>query len=332
LKTKLASIANFVLDRFGAKIISSPSNGSCHDGGGSSTLLPPGAAEYLSPNCPRLKELRNRYAHHPAARHSLWSASYLSKELNLKEFRGDNAYVYQKRYACDAAYALTTQYLRWAQNDELGLIEKLGDDALFGNYLVNYDDELFVSRDLLDSILEINFLNRQLNLVGQTELRMLDIGAGYGRFAHRAVESIPNLQQILCTDAVAESTLISEYYLKFRRVEHKARVVPLDEVKEVLADSKIHLATNIHSFGECTFESISWWLTLVAASNIQFLFIVANGPELGSRETDHTNIDYLPAILEKGYRLKTRQSKYAASRSVQKHGLYPTYYYLFERE
>jgi adenosyl cobinamide kinase/adenosyl cobinamide phosphate guanylyltransferase len=334
-KSRASSVANSVLSRFGVGIVPlHRSNGSSRSGRSNCSsctpLLPPGAAEYLSPSNPQLKELRQRYANHPAARHSLWSTSYLSKELKLKHFRGDNAFIYQARFGSDAAYALTTQYV--LEHDELRLLKKLGDDELFGNCLVNFDDSLFVSRDLLDSVLEINFLNRELNLGVKPELSVLDIGAGYGRFAHRIVQSLSNLQRILCTDAVAESTFISNFYLRFREVEEKAQVVPLDKIETVLTNYTIDLATNIHSFGECTYDSIQWWLNLVAANKITFLFVVANGEGLGSREVDETNIEYLPAILERGYRLKTRQPKYSGSLSVQKHGLYPTYYYLFERE
>jgi putative sugar O-methyltransferase len=291
---------------------------------------PADVAEYLVQENPKLKELKDRYQHHPAARHSLWSDNYLSKELRLQEFRADNAYIYQKRFASEAAYALTTQYA--LQHDGLGLLQRLRDDELFGNCLVSFDDDLFVSRDLLDSVLEINFLNRELNLADNPELTILDIGAGYGRLAHRLVESLPNLEQVLCTDAVAESTFVSDFYLKFRQVEHKTQVVPLDRIESTLSGARIDLVTNIHSFGECTLDSITWWLDLIALNKIPYLFIVANGDGLGSRETNGTNIEYLPAVLERGYELKIRQPKYVEAPSVQKHGLYPTSYYLFEHQ
>lgn len=304
-----------------------PSTPDCSNG---FVRLPSGAAEYLRHNNPRLRELKQRYKHHPATRHSLWSQRYLRRELRLDHFRGDNAYLYQKRFGSDAAYALTTEYA--LAHDEIGLLNKLEDDDLFGNCLVNFDDRFFVSRELLDSVLEINFLNRELNLQTRSEFTVLDIGAGYGRLAHRLVQALPNLERVLCTDAVAESTFISEFYLRFREVDRKAHVVQLDEVESVLANCTVDLATNIHSFGECTFASISWWLDLLEAHRVKFLFIVANGDGLGSTEAAKTNIDYLPAIIQRGYRLRIRQAKYCDSPSVQKYGLYPTYYYMFEHE
>jgi putative sugar O-methyltransferase len=294
-----------------------------------STMLPAGAAEYLRYDNPRLQELRNRYHNHPATRHSLWSNDYLRRELRLEYFRSDNAYLYQQRYSSNASYALTTNYVM--SHDDLGLLGRLRDDELFGNFLVNFDDDLFVSRDLLDSVLEIDFINRELNLRNLSNLRILDIGAGYGRLAHRLVQALPNIERVFCADAIPESTFISEFYLRFRGVEQKAKVIPLDEIEQALTNRPVDLVTNVHSFAECTCESISWWLDLIAAHQVRFLFIVANGEELGSTEADNTNIDYLPAVVQRGYHLKTKQAKYSDSPSVQKYGLYPTYYYLFER-
>lgn len=325
-KRKIANLVNSVLQRVGVEVVSrSRLNGTERE----AEVLSPEAVEYLSRSHPRLLELQQRYSNHPAARHSMWSKDYLAKELELLHFRRDNAYLYQTRFTSDAAYALTTNYL--LEHDELDLLGKLEDDDFFGNYLFNFDDQLLVSRDLLDSVLEINFLNRELGLQSKPTFSVLDIGAGYGRFPHRLIPALPNVERVFCTDAVPESTFISEFYLNFRGLESKARAVPLDEIERVLESHPVDIAINIHSFGECPFASINWWLDLLQREQIKFLFIVANAEGLGSTEADRTNIDYLPAILERGYSLKTKAPKYAA-RSVQKHGLYPTFYYLFERE
>jgi putative sugar O-methyltransferase len=291
--------------------------------------LPEGVAHHLRHDNPYLTQLKHRYLGHPATRHSLWSEGYL-RELELAYFRGDNAYIYQQRYASDAAYALTAQYV--LANDALGLLTRLNDDDLFGNYVVDFDGILSVSRELLDSVMEINFLESKLHLSNLASPVVLDIGAGYGRLAHRLVQAIPQLRKVLCTDAVAESTFVSEFYLKFRGVQDKALAVPLDEIEQKLREHQVDVAVNVHSFGECRFESIIWWLDLIKKNRIQYLFIVANGEGLGSTESDKTNIDYLAAILARGYKLAVRQEKYFGAPSVQKYGLYPTYYYLFERD
>ena len=291
--------------------------------------VPAGAKEYLYKRNPKLSDLKQRYRSHPATTHSLWSEGRLKRELKLPYFRGDNVYLFQKRYSNGAGYALTAQYV--CSHDELNLFKKLTDDDLFGNCLVTLNNHLKVSRDLLDSILEINFLNRYTDCAHSDALTVVDIGAGYGRLAHRLVKALPNVKHIFCADAVPESTFLSDYYLKFRKVDHKATAVPLDEIEETVARQTVDLAVNIHSFGECTFKSITWWLDLLEKNSVRFLFIVANGEELGSTEPDRSNIDYLPAILDHGYKLKIKQPKYSEDPIVQRHGLYPTYYYLFER-
>jgi len=295
----------------------------------SELVLPERASDYLRPDNPRLRELRHRYANHPASHHSLWSQQYLATELKLDQFRRDNVYVHQRRSASKDSYVLTARYVQSV--DKLGLLRVLEDDDLFGNYLVSHNGGLPAGRDLLDSVLEINFLNDQLDLANLRSPVILDIGAGYGRLAHRLVQAIPQLELVLCTDAIPESTFLSEFYLKFRGCETKARVIPLDIVEGELRNRRIDIAVNVHSFGECPLQSIQWWLDLISANQIHYLFIVPNGKALDSWETDNKHIDYLPLLLARGYKLVISQPNYAQSSTVQKHGLYPCYYYLFER-
>ena len=335
LKRRAASTINSVLHKFGVEVVALSHLKALEDKvGGALTpsynqsQLPVGVNGDLRTDNPRLQELKRRYLSHPAARHSLWSEKYLRDELQLEYFRGDNAYLYQKRLSNEAAYILTTYYA--LSIDKLGLLQRLDDDDLFGNYLVKFDDTLLVSRDLLDSVIEINFLDQTLDLSNLSGVKVLDIGAGYGRLAYRLAQAFPTLEHIFCTDAVAESTFISEFYLKFRGVSDRAIVVPLDEIEQTLQQHSIDIVTNVHSFGECSLESITWWLDLIAKHRVKYLFIVANGEGLGSRELDDTNIDYMPAITARGYQLVVKQPKYHRTSSVQKYGAYPTYYYLFE--
>jgi putative sugar O-methyltransferase len=295
----------------------------------SEQVLLEAASEYLRRDNPRLEELRRRYEGHPASHHSVWSGQYLSTELKLDQFRGDNPYVHQTRSATEASYILTTYHVQSV--DKLGLLGNLGDDDLFGNYLINFNDNMLVSRELLDAVLEINFLHDQLGLADLSNPVILDIGAGYGRLAHRLVQAIPQLETVLCTDAIPESTFLSEFYLKFRGCETKAKVIPLDEIEEELGNQHVDLAVNVHSFGECPLKSIRWWLDLLSSNRIKYLFIVPNREALVSWEPDDSSIDYLDLLLDRGFRMLVKQPNYMGAPSVQKYGLYPCYYYLFER-
>jgi hypothetical protein len=294
--------------------------------------LPREAQDYLRPDNPRLIELRSRYASAdcPAVAHSLWNAC--KEEIDLKSFRADNPYIFQHRDGnAEINYLFTAAYLK--SIDALDLFRTLEEDGAFGACVFSSDDTL-LSRDLLDSISEIAFLESVLGISRMHHLTVLDIGAGYGRLAHRMSVCLPRAK-ILCTDAVAESTFLSEFYLRFRRVSN-AQVVPLDEIAAVLQHTNVDLAVNIHSFTECTLDSISWWLDLVSSQGIRYLFIVPNaeshgGTRLMSRELDLVDQkDFMPAILARGYRLIAQRAKYA-SLAVQKHGVSPTHYYLFEK-
>jgi Methyltransferase small domain len=299
----------------------------------SQNALPSGAEDYLRPDNPRLAELRSRYEANdsPAIRHCLWTDTHTST-VDLGYFRGDN--IYQWQYQDDNAeinYFVSTSYLK--SIDTLNLFDCLREDGLFGVHCFKFDDDL-VSRDLLDSISELLFFEETMRISRVQGLSVLDIGAGYGRLAHRMSTALPNLETIICTDAVAKSTFLCEYYLRFRGVENKAHVVPLDEIEKAIEQNQIYLATNIHSFSECTLVAINWWLDLLAKNRVRYLFIVPDlyanaGTRLLTAESPPQ--DFMPSILARGYRLAEKRTKYA-SRSVQRFGLSPTVYYLFEFE
>lgn len=293
--------------------------------------LPPGAAETLRPDHPRLREYERRYSHHPAAVGSQWSAEFVRDAVDLSYFRGHNAYVWQHRDRADSLrYGLTTYYTRL--NDPLGLFQRLGEDGLFGAYTFEID-RVRVSRDLLDSIAELTFLHEHLG-IGSRAVTILDIGAGYGRLAHRATTAFENVTY-LCSDAVPESTFLSEYYLDFRGVADRAAVVPLDQVAEAIEDRVIDVAVNIHSFSECPLSAIEWWLDLLAANRVESLMIAPNKRRgksaLLSTERDGARLDFMPLLEARGFELVHTRPKYGRSDFLQAQGIHPTQYFLFRQ-
>jgi putative sugar O-methyltransferase len=292
---------------------------------------PAGAAEYLTRQNPFLIELRRRYQGHPATLHSLWKDTYLQTELDLSTFRGDNAYIWQTRQIDSnlvVQYLLTTYFVK--DIDKLDLFRKLHEDGQFGAVNFSFNNEFAVSRDLLDSILEINFLERHLRISKIPSPIFLDIGAGYGRFAYRLTSAFPNLKAVFCADAVAESTFLSDYYLKFRGVADRARAVPIDEIEETLNRNHIDVVTNMESFAECTFESIQWWLDLVQKNAATNFMIVVEGNTLLSKEVDGSKIPFQSLLEERGYELIVKEPVYPAATGVSKYGLYPDRtYFLF---
>jgi putative sugar O-methyltransferase len=293
--------------------------------------LPPGAKDFLRPDNSRLLEYERRYEGHPAADFSQWSSEYIRHEIDMRFFRANSAYVWQQWDDADTfRYGLTTYYVRL--HDRLCLLERLHEDGLFGAETYDIDGTL-VSRDLLDSIIELTFLDDEL-AISQGDMTILDIGAGYGRLAHRATTAFENVTY-LCTDAIPLSTFLCEYYLDFRGVADRSTVLPLDEVAEAIAGRKIDLAVNIHSFSESPLTAIEWWLDLLADNDVDHLMIVPNQQlRLVSKEREGPKVDFMPVVRASGFELVRLRPKYGSSEFVQKHGLhgpFPMFYFLFKR-
>lgn len=265
--------------------------------------LPVGAEETLRSDNPDLVALEEAYDafESPAVGHTQWRKSFLEKNLKIAWFRGDNAYVWQLRLLRTSARAkMYLQVLDVESRDRLRLLDTMHDDGLFGAWTFAFQDRRPVSRDLLDSVTEINYLDARMGLAGIMGFRVLDIGAGYGRLAHRMSEALPNLTQYDCIDGVAVSTFLCDYYTRFRGLD-KVRVVPLTE-HETLLDS-YDLCVNIHSWSECSQDSIRWWLDRVAERRIPWLLVVPNTPELLSTELDGSMKPFLNDVLDRGYEL-----------------------------
>jgi hypothetical protein len=294
------------------------------------TNLPVHAKSYLNPANPRLLELQERYARFQKATESfIWTPDYI-KAQDLLYFRGDNGYIWQSRgnNMNEMSYTLAYYYVK--SIDSLDLLSNLSEDKWFGNITFQLEGKL-VSRDLLDSILEIYFLHKHLDLFSSAVAgNILDIGAGYGRLAHRLLRAFPNIKTCFCTDAVAISTFICEYYLKFRNLEEKAVAVPLHQIESVLKENKIDIALNIHSFSECSKPAIEWWLDKLQRSGIPFLLVIPNPMNHGGKHLLTTEgLNFTAIIKQHGYDLASCEPKYNDP-LVQKYAMAPTYYYLFK--
>lgn len=296
--------------------------------------LPPGTAEALRPDHPRLRELTDLYAGaDPAVRtHSRWTAERLDPWLDLTRFRGDNAYIWHYR---EARRVSELKYLVWAQDvrhrDRTGLLDRLGEDGAFGCWTYDFDGLPRLSRDLLDSVGELLFLDASLGVLDGGAPRVLDIGAGYGRLAHRYVTACAGTTDYACTDAIATSTFVCEHYLRHRGLGPVARAVPLTSVAD-LAPGSFDLAANVHSWSECPLAAIRWWLDHLARLEVPHLFLVPNEPEgFLSLEADGTRLDYLPAIEAAGYRL-VRDEPVFADAAVRSALGVADRHTLFERE
>ena len=266
----------------------------------------PESARRLRSDAPRLQDLRRTYrGADPAVRvHSQWTDDELDRWLDLEYFRGDNHFVWHYR---EGRRVSELKYLVYLQDllhrDEHGLLDVLTEDGAFGCWTYDYEGLPRCSRDLLDSVNELLYLHDRLGVLDGAVPRVLDVGAGYGRMAHRYVEAVESTEDYCCVDAIAESTFLCEYYLEHRGIAPPARVVSLVEVPD-LEPGSFDLAINIHSWSECTLAAIEWWIGQLRRLEVPRIFLVPNEPKgFLSREPDGSRLDFLPVLDAGGYRL-----------------------------
>ncbi len=275
------------------------------------TPLPPGAAADLAGDDPRLVSLRDAYAAcaFPVTVPSLWNDQLLSSQLDMRYFRGESPFVWNYREwprAMALKYFIFTEYVR--QRDTRKLLDELGEDGAFGCWTFSYPGAPTVSRDLLDSVNELLFLDRHLGILDRPHLRVLDIGAGYGRTAYRMIQAAADLDDYCCVDAIPESTFLCEYYLRYRGVLPPARVVALPELQGAVEPAYFDLAVNIHSFSECTYQAVSWWFDWIEHLRIPYLLIVPNDrDELLAFERNGNRRDFRPLVEAAGYELSASE-------------------------
>jgi SAM-dependent methyltransferase len=279
-----------------------------------SVPLPPGAEEALTGDNPVLRDLRERYARLdlPVLDASRWSREAVEGFLDLRWFRGETLITWHYRELpriSELKYFVLARYVQ--DRDPLGLLGRLDEDGAFGCWTFTYPGHGTYSRDLLESVNELCFIERELRVSQRPGFRVLDIGAGYGRLAHRFVSAFPQTADYCCVDAVPESTFLSDFYLRHRGVTPPARVVPLDRVDEDLEPGAFDLAVNIHSFPECTFAAVEWWIERIDRLGIEHVLIVPNEPtDLLSLEADGSRRDFAPLLDRAGFELVRREPVY----------------------
>jgi hypothetical protein len=257
----------------------------------------------------RIVELEREYAK-LSTPHSFWAkhAGY----IELDHFRGHNQFLSQDN---GYPYRLIVDHIK---NDTFieGIYNNLDEDHAFGCVTTTIDGKT-VSRDLLDSVLEISFL--ESSSIQITSLSILDIGAGYGRFAHRLSEF--STSKIYCTDAIPVSTMVCEKYIHFRQLKN-VHSVPLHELESL---PPIDLAVNIHSWSECTSEGVNFWLDWLVAHNVSYLFV---SPHEETFDTDGPlgGPSFRTSIESHGYNLIRRQVLHFGPRGF----CGDFYFYLFE--
>ena len=299
-----------------------PSTGTPH-----ALPLPQSARDYLVPDNPRLRELRQAYASFdgPVTQAAIWTEDFVTPE-HLQYFRGETGYVWQtrERNQNELGYSLSYHYTR--SRDRLELLERLDEDGAFGAHV--FDVGRVISRDLLDSVLELNYLDRHLGISGN-DTAILDIGAGYGRLAHRALVGLDSVRRYICTDAIAASTFLCEYYVRYRQLGDRVGVVPLHEIERTLESQRVELAVNIHSWSECGLGAIDWWVALLRRHSVRHVMVVPNQVSPDETRMWTNRAEDFSAVLEShGYALMARERKYTDP-VAHKYAVSPAVYFVW---
>jgi SAM-dependent methyltransferase len=129
-----------------------------------------------------------------------------------------------------------------------------------------------VTRMWLDSNIEIDFLRRHLGL---RHVKVLDVGAGYGRLAAAMWELV---DAYYCVDAVPISTELCHKYTE--RFGWGIEVLSLPDFVRRADALEIDLAINVHSFNECSLAQIARWLDVLREMRVPWLFTVSHGDHL----------------------------------------------------
>jgi SAM-dependent methyltransferase len=281
-----------------------------------SVPLPPGAERELNERNRRLQGLRAAYAKCavPALQASRWSETAVRSFLDLRYFRGETLITWHYRELPRITKLKYYLFLRYIEDrDGDGLLRSLDEDGAFGCWTYSYPGYGQVSRDLLESINEIRFIERELGVSERGRLSVLDIGAGYGRLAHRMTEAFPQVDDYCCVDAVPEATFVCEHYLRHRGCD-RARVVGLHEVESTLTTGDFDLAVNIHSFPEMPHAAVEWWVRQLERLEVPHLLVIPNEPtDLLTLERDGTRRNFWPLIERAGYNLVRREPVIADS-------------------
>jgi hypothetical protein len=250
----------------------------------------------------------------------VWNKKHL-EGFDVMNFRGDNVYVWQTRVYQEIHFFVS--YLYALKVDKLELHNQLTETGSFGAETFNFHGKL-VSRDLIDSIIEINYLENKLEISNFKNFHILDIGAGYGRFAKRIQEGFSNVE-VSCIDAIPLSSCLSRIYLEDEINSGKVTIHQLNTLDEI-QERTIDLAINIHSFSEMSISSIESWVNFLLEKKVENIFIVPNGSTLALNDGNNFG-----KIFEKaGYHIENIDDKYSDS-DFSRFGIYPSRYFLLKK-
>lgn len=207
-------------------------------------------------------------------------ASFKSKQINFKIGFWDpevNGVRYLKALMYNVAAGLgddTWKKLRRIRNRTVG--EPI---------TITYDGEQ-VCMDYLQAALELEFVDEHVELDG---MRVLEIGAGYGRTCHTMLSNHDLLEYHIID--LPNSLKLSGEYLRAVLDEEqfaKVRFTSIEDVDERYARTDFDLSLNINSFAEMDAETVDNYLAMIDARSRYFYIRDPVGKYLDSSLDGHS--------------------------------------------
>lgn len=223
----------------------------------------------------------------------LWDQHAAS--IDHRNFRGESQYLGQSGYQ----YTRTMAHIRNIGADDL--MDRLTEDGAFGCVTMDVMGKLY-SRDLLDSVLEIDFLRK--NVPGFDTAHILDIGCGYGRFGERVTSLYDNVT-VACYDPIPVSRKVCEKYL-----DHRKCIRAFIELEQFLEPAKFDIAVNIHSWPECSLSQVEAWTDLLKRNRVPYLFVSPHGPQFHIIDASGGG-EFRTCIESRGYEEVARDDGFA---------------------
>jgi len=157
----------------------------------------------------------------------------------------------------------------------------LVEESSFGNPVgVTYNNH-YVTQDICNSILDVNFILENTNIVTSNPLRIMELGAGHGRIMHTILKAFSHMQVIIVD--IPPALYVSQWYLTNTFPELKSfnfrEFLNYSEIKtefesssisfltpeqiELIPNNSIDLFINISSLHEMTPVQINNWFNQI---------------------------------------------------------------------
>lgn len=192
------------------------------------------------------------------------------------------------------------------------------EDGAFGAEMVEHRGRV-ISRDLLDSATDLWFLSSAGLLEGTSygTPRVLDVGIGYGRLAHRLKHVAPGAC-IVGVDEIDAARRACREYLEFRGILDVDVYETIEHVPSFMPTGAppFDFAINCHAWSECTMGTVARQLGWLADHGVPRIMIV---PHANPHRSPHLGLgvwsdehgggggpSFAPILAALGYRLTAR--------------------------